>query len=962
MRICLLSTALAFSGCAKLLGAAESEVEQKVRRAAAGKEVVPTEPPAGNRRPMEINSLRPARGETTGGLDVEIIGLGFPHEVTVLFGAAEADPDFIQVLPGETSILVRTPPYEAPGVVTVRVLGPESQAALMENAFEYYDPVRLDSVTPSRGPSHGGTLVALLGQGFLADTVVQFGDADPIAASYIDGHTLTVSTPALGLGTFSVTVSNTNGSDTLDAAFTTFAPVRVARISPVAGPLAGGNTVSVHGTGLVDPTAVKFGSQSALVTGRSAEARVDVTVPAAMPRLEGSVAVTAQNGNGDDTLAGAYIYYDAADERVRLVGLAPQAGPITGGILIYVAAVGLTGAELTATIGSTEVDCTRADAYTLSCPLPPGPEGRADVTVSDGEHTATLAEGFKYVDLRFEGALPDEGAIAGGTYVRLFGNGFGPGTRVFFDERPAADLTVVNEEELTLWTPPGAEGPVAVRVESWGMEVTEPDAFTYFNPLHAENWTSGGEITGAINVTVVNSRMALVENALVLAGDAVDPQRPHLHGYTNSRGQVTLSDPSLIGPQTVHAGKSGHGAFSWVQVNARNLLMKLTADPPPPPDPLPECPEANGGPPLIRGKIKRIKDKYNTGNDLVVVTTTYDRQWSPMPDPGPDAQLVSQGDFALLSRTGDLTVIALAGKLNAAGNFEVATMGFHPYLFTQASSTDACTSDDECGEHEACVADYGVCLRVYGDVEIVIDTPLDQPMEVKLDNPPLKRLAESTSVAPTETQILVWYDFGQRGYHPIGYLGAYNAQAITFDMPSAMPAHLGEIFFSVKAGVYAAGGNLPRSEVFIPEVYGTDETVLATPMLKTHVSTSPGLGVTGDPMVFNFDLRPTDIPTVEPSANYHAIFDVEYVVPCRGAMPMPQTLFHWEALSPGLITNFNLPVFPAAAAGANPPRGTHYWFLMSLLAPGVESFNEMSFGEVADWRSNAAVTSALTTP
>ena len=81
--------ALATAGCGVLLSAASEEVEQKVREQANPGEI-PPEPPVVVGDPVTVNSVLPNRGLVSGGLFVEIVGLGFETGAQVYFGAAMA--------------------------------------------------------------------------------------------------------------------------------------------------------------------------------------------------------------------------------------------------------------------------------------------------------------------------------------------------------------------------------------------------------------------------------------------------------------------------------------------------------------------------------------------------------------------------------------------------------------------------------------------------------------------------------------------------------------------------------------------------------------------------------------------------------------------------------------------------------------------------------------------------------
>ena len=73
---------------------------------------------------------------------------------------------------------------------------------------------------------------------------------------------ITATAPAGAAGTVDVTVTTAGGTSATSPAdqFTYVAAPTVTRISPAAGPLAGGTTVTITGTDLAGATAVMFGT------------------------------------------------------------------------------------------------------------------------------------------------------------------------------------------------------------------------------------------------------------------------------------------------------------------------------------------------------------------------------------------------------------------------------------------------------------------------------------------------------------------------------------------------------------------------------------------------------------------------------------------------------------------------------------------------------------------------------
>ncbi len=969
----LLMLAASIAACAFAEGKIENEIRQRVREnlpAGPGGDTDDENPPQIDEDAITINSLLPNRGLTIGGLTVEIIGENFVTGMKVYFGTLEGTN--VTVLTANR-IQCITPAHVGIGYVGVRVTDPTTgKSGLQANAFEYFDAVTATAISPVRGPSDGGTIVAITGTGFIADTSVRFGDGSAVDATVIDGSHLVVTTPPLMRDVYSVMVSNLNGTFTIENAFATFDPVGVHAIEPFAGPLAGGTPITILGAGFVDPTELMLGTQILAATGNISETELAATtILAPGGTLEGAVDVKTTNVNGTDTLENAFFFYDDADPTPRVIAVSPAVGLISGGGDVRIVGSGFSNAPTTVTIGGTIASCIVFDDHMITCGTPAGVAGPTLINVTNSVMNVALP--FTYIDLRVDSLMPNLGAIAGGTYVEFIGSGFGADAEVFFGSRAARDVVVANDTSLSLRTPRGSVGLSDIRVVTQGVEITVADAFTFFNPTDLNEWTSGGPIEGSINVTVVdgdsNSPLA---GAFVMVGPEIGA--PYLSGFTDIRGQITLSGPEVFGAQTVHAAKVDFGSFTWAETNSQNLTLALNPFPPPPPDPLPECPQDNGGagmPPLVRGHVYRVKDELNTGNDTVIVTTTYVSFSAPLPDPGPKAQLVSQGEYEAFVREGDLVLIALAGPVMPNGVHDVRAMGFRPFVYTEGSTGAACTESPTCDLGEECWREdpgdeEGVCVRVYNDMDILIDTPINNPMRIEFDKAPLSPGAYPNWAEPDTASVLVWYDFGSMGVHSMG--ASYSGTPVVFiDMPKQLPAAIATTPFNIQGDVSGVGfvGDQTWSTATKYGLTNTLQTITLTPVLRVFHETEPAIfGLVSDPMHFDFEQVP-DNGVAPPSGNLHYIYKVVNVPQCihpiMGVVSQPTAVIEWLVLSPGDVGTFDLPVFPSPLEGANLSSGQHGWQFMGFYSPNAD-YEHLDLGELYDWQSQTGRATAFISP
>jgi hypothetical protein len=157
-------------------------------------------------------------------------------------------------------------------------------------------------VTPSSGPTAGGTSVTLAGSGFVpgpGGSSVTIGGASATVSSSTT-FTLVATTPAHAAGLQPVTVTNPDGQNaTLAASFTFVDPPplpsapTLTSVSPASGPTAGGTPVTLTGTNFASGGVVTFGGVAATIVGPIFPTQINVTTPLSQPA--GAVDVTFVN-------------------------------------------------------------------------------------------------------------------------------------------------------------------------------------------------------------------------------------------------------------------------------------------------------------------------------------------------------------------------------------------------------------------------------------------------------------------------------------------------------------------------------------------------------------------------------------------------------------------------------------------------------------------------------------------
>ena len=326
------------------------------------------------------------------------------------------------------------------------------------------DPPGVSSVSPTSGPATGGTSVVISGTRFNTVTAVKFGDTP--AASFVvnSDNQITAVSPAHPGGTVLVTVSGWMGSSAGNsgAQFTYVAPQpAVTGVSPNTGPTRGGTTVTITGTGLLFPTAVKFGTANATVVSNS-DTQIVVSAPAV---AQSTVDVTVTTAGGTSALSSADTYIYVAPVPA-ITALDPPSGGPLGGSSIVIHGSGFSFAT------AVKFGTTAATSYTVDSDSqvtaisPAGTIGTVvDVTLTTAGGTTAIvpADRFTYAPT-IRRISPVAGPAAGGTTVTITGDGFTRATGVSFGGTPAASYTVNSDTQVTAVTPARAAATVDVTV------------------------------------------------------------------------------------------------------------------------------------------------------------------------------------------------------------------------------------------------------------------------------------------------------------------------------------------------------------------------------------------------------------------------------------------------------------------------------------------------------------------
>ena len=124
---------------------------------------------------------------------------------------------------------------------------------------------RLTGISATEGPATGGTSLTITGTGFTTATAVNFAGSPDTSITVTGDTSITLMTPPSAAATDDVTVTSAGGTSADNAGFQfTFVPTpAVTALTPDFGPVGGGNSITITGSGFTLASAVTFGDQGA---------------------------------------------------------------------------------------------------------------------------------------------------------------------------------------------------------------------------------------------------------------------------------------------------------------------------------------------------------------------------------------------------------------------------------------------------------------------------------------------------------------------------------------------------------------------------------------------------------------------------------------------------------------------------------------------------------------------------
>ena len=343
-----------------------------------------------------------------------------------------------------------------------------------------------------------------------------------------------------------------------DAGDTGLGDLKLSRVTPDRGPVAGGTQFVIEGRGFTKKTEIYFGSRQAEVS------LVDRKLVGQTPKAPGPGKVSVKGLDpmtGEDVLAGGFTYTTT----LTLKSAMPDRIPTDGGIEVTLKGTGFDQKTRVSFDGKTALSQTIVDDETMRVVAPANAAGPADVRLTNRDASTVARDAVDYFEpLAIDEVRPATGPTGGGTQVGLKGNGFSSKMTVSFGGKNAT-LKSVNSKgtEATVTTPSHTSGlvDVAVQTPSGDAEIRE-DAF-YYRSSSSEFTVASvspdiGQASGNIDVTLIGAGLDANGLSVEFGGKSatISSQGP---------GHVVVKNPAHMPGKVDVVAKDGQGNSSTLK-------------------------------------------------------------------------------------------------------------------------------------------------------------------------------------------------------------------------------------------------------------------------------------------------------------------------------------------------------------------------------------------------------------
>lgn len=207
-----------------------------------------------------------------------------------------------------------------------------------------------------------------------------------------DATTSSVSHTFTSAGTYNVslTVTNAGGSGTAYKTITVYTAPTFTSITPKVGPAAGGQSVTIYGTGFAGATNVTFGGTKNSTPLTVTDTSIITTTP---PHTVGTVDVVINTPGGSATGTNAYRYAGIP----TFTSITPSPGPLAGGQSVTITGTNLTDTSSVTIAGIQNSSVMTVTDTTITLTTPSYTSaGAVPVVITTPGGSVTAANAYRY--------------------------------------------------------------------------------------------------------------------------------------------------------------------------------------------------------------------------------------------------------------------------------------------------------------------------------------------------------------------------------------------------------------------------------------------------------------------------------------------------------------------------------------------------------------------------------------
>jgi hypothetical protein len=455
-----------------------------------------------------ITGFTPAAGPANGSGIVTITGTNLTGATAVRFGTTTAGSISIT---SSTTIRAVTRAHAAGTVkISVTTIGGTATSA---SSYRFVPAPTVTSFTPTAGSATGSTTVTITGTNLTGTTAVEFGTTTAASVTVTSGTQIKAVTRAHAPGTFTLSVTTPGGTTTSTGRYRFIAAPKITSFAPATGPVAGGTTVTIDGTGFTGASSVRFGTTTAASYTVTSSSQIKAVTRA---HLAGTLPISVTTLGGTAGSAGQFQFLPPP----IILSLTPTSGSADGRTTVTLRGtdLGTTSAVSFGTVPGTTIQIESSTRITVKTPAHAAGRARVSVTTTGGSATETTAFTFVTPVPVITTVNPDVGVTAGGTIVTITGTFLSTATAVTFGTADATKIVEVRATEIEAKTPAHATGHVAVSVTTPQGTATKPTAFTFVTlPPVAPVFVSGAACYKSSTLVCVAAG-ATKDGAVLLVG------------------------------------------------------------------------------------------------------------------------------------------------------------------------------------------------------------------------------------------------------------------------------------------------------------------------------------------------------------------------------------------------------------------------------------------------------------